>query len=102
MEIMGITDTRWKTATQLGVSDPRALKANVQLHNMNYGKGDEPSAKWYILSGRHGYKLTKDFDEIAEDLERRKNNLKKAMKRVSNVEKQLERMRNKASMGELL
>lgn len=101
MEIMGITDTRWRTATQLGVSDPRALKAKVQLHNMNYGKGDGPETNWYIMSCSHGYKLTKDFSEIQEDLERREHNARKMLDRIKKQKNMLRKMMNTAKMGGL-
>ena len=102
MEIFGITDSRYRTARQLGVSDPRALKRLVQEHNLNYGTPGDETAKWYILSGSYGYKLTNDFDEIEDDISRRETNVKKALQRLEKQRTSLVKLRYKSAMGELV
>ena len=97
MTIYGITDSKYTKSKDIYWIEPRTLKKLVQGFNSNYGKTEENS--WYIVSSRYGYKLTQDFTEIEEDLERRERNAKLMLSRLSPQRKGLDWFRKNKSMG---
>ena len=88
MQILGITDKRWKCAEEI-TQNPRALKRKVQEFNNHFGEDAEHTM--YIVSGSNGYKLSNDKDEIMQaigrDINFAKDRMDRAKDRMANARK---------------
>lgn len=81
--VFGITD-RWQTAITL-TEDPRGLKKKVREWNNSFGEDEHHNV--YIISGRKGYRLTRDKDEIMESIGKEGSLIKIRQKQFSNRRK---------------
>lgn len=99
IEFYGINTREWKHAAETGI-EPRTLRHMVSKFNDEFGTGAD--MKYYILSGKQGYRMTRKLDEIDEQIMRDYKRARKEMKRITNRKTNLEHMRElKAYGGEL-
>ena len=67
IEYHGIRVNEWTHARDCDL-EPRQMRAAVSAFNDRFGTDDKH--KYYILSGKAGYMLTKDMKKIREAIER--------------------------------
>lgn len=81
--VFGIT-YYWQTAAEI-TDNPRGLKMLVRDWNNKFGEDGEHNV--YIISGRKGYRLTREKDEIMESIGKEGSLIKIRQKQFSNRRK---------------
>ena len=96
----GIKYGEWIPAKECEL-EPRAMRKKVSDFNDMYGIDNEHNL--YIVSGRHGYKLTRNLKEIRDQIEHDERLAKKELFVVLKRRRKLERFETiKAHKGELV
>ena len=94
----GIRKGTWIHAYALLVS-PREIRHHVSRFNNSFGTDNDHQD--YIVSGRRGYRMTDDLDEIEEAIDRDLAMASKRLKEIKKRKKNLERLRNEKRYGRI-
>ena len=95
-EFMGIVPGEWRHAENLRAAS-RTIRQNVSDFNNKYGT--DPDHLDYILSGKQGYRMTRDLDEIEEAIDRDHDLALKRLEEICNRRDHLYQVKNAKRHG---
>ena len=99
LKYYGIRVNEW-TPARMCELNAREMRRKVTEFNDRYGI--DANHTYYIVSGMHGYKLTRNLKEIRAQIEHDERLAKRELETVSNRRKNLERMEKARRFGRLV